>query len=80
MMLSSLLTRQRVITNCNARTHELSDYDISELLCLHNSELSNDIRKAIRRFLATQLKNDSHFVNETSLKRLALLFLWGCLR
>jgi hypothetical protein len=39
MMLSSLLTRQRIITNCNSRTHELSGYDISELLCLHNSEI-----------------------------------------
>jgi PAS domain S-box-containing protein len=58
-----------IITDCNARTHELSGYDASELLGLHNLELFPiDIRKAIRRFLATQLKNDSHFVNETSLK------------
>jgi len=58
-----------IITDCNARSYELSGYDCSELLGLHNSELfPPDKRKGIRRFLANQLKKDTHFVNETYLK------------
>jgi PAS domain-containing protein len=46
-------------------------------LCLHNLRtFLIDIRKAIRRFLLLQIKNDSHFVNETSLKQRLALFLW----
>lgn len=58
-----------IITDCNARSYELSGYDSSELLGLHNSELfPPDKRKQIRIFLANQLKKDTHFVNETYLK------------
>jgi PAS domain S-box-containing protein len=58
-----------IITDCNSRVYELTGYDPAELLGLHNSELFPiDKRKGIRRFLANQLKNDIHFVNETYLK------------
>lgn len=58
-----------IISDCNARSYELTGYGPSELLGLHNSELFPlKKRKEIRFFLANQIKKNDHFVNETYIK------------
>ncbi len=57
------------ITDCNPRTHELTEYEYTELIGLHNSVLFPvKTRKDVRFFLSNQLKKDNYFVKETYIK------------
>ncbi|UQD57427.1 PAS domain-containing sensor histidine kinase [Flavobacterium sp. K5-23] len=58
-----------IITDCNSRFYELTEYNCSEIIGLHNFELFPvNKRKEIKIFLANQLNKDDYFVKETYLK------------
>ncbi|MGO4821361.1 MULTISPECIES: PAS domain S-box protein [unclassified Flavobacterium] len=58
-----------IITDCNTRFYELTGYNRSELIGLHNLNLFPDERrKEVRFFLSNQLKKDEYSINETYLK------------
>jgi PAS domain S-box-containing protein len=58
-----------IITDCNSRFHELTEYNCSEIIGLHNFELFPvNKRKEIKKFLANKLNKDNYFVKETYLK------------
>jgi PAS domain S-box-containing protein len=61
-------TSSGIITDCNPRAVELSGYNSTELMGLHNSELFPiENRKQVRFFLNYNLIKDDYVVDETSI-------------